>query len=376
MNRFKRIVFVFMSAILCFLPSSRAGDPPGGKKYATLESGDGISHDSGEHVMNENIANDVVAITQLVARERQSRVRYLGKELSDCFFPDATVTTSWTSGEAKKYLARTETGKPDPAQPILNRLGTPVVRQKGYRAVVELPSITTRWTSINGVEVVLASFMRLIYRVEKRNDIWKIVDLTTINEGDTIEPAIPGTNLGIEARDVEGFRLSYRYLAYMHSLSGSPLSRELFGIDRPEEVDKLYAEAFAWRDAAAEDAGAYAKERAAIENTFALYAEGQRQGRVELTKQAFHPAALVFPGPEAHPVQEFFDRLAELPPAKGLVCEIASLDWSNNVAMARVELFNCYGRRYTDMFTLVKMEDGDWKITCKVSHRHPEDFDQ
>lgn len=38
-----------------------------------------------------------------------------------------------------------------------------------------------------------------------------------------------------------------------------------------------------------------------------------------------------------------------------------------NIAMARVEIENWAGKKYTDMFTLLRMEDG-WLITCKVSH--------
>ena len=49
-------------------------------------------------------ASDYEAITRLVTWERQSRVRHLYDELAGCYFPDATVTTSWTKGPASAYL--------------------------------------------------------------------------------------------------------------------------------------------------------------------------------------------------------------------------------------------------------------------------------
>lgn len=44
--------------------------------------------------------DDYDAISSLVLWERQARVRHLQKELADCYWEDATVTTSWSSGSA------------------------------------------------------------------------------------------------------------------------------------------------------------------------------------------------------------------------------------------------------------------------------------
>lgn len=47
---------------------------------------------------------------------------------------------------------------------------------------------------LDGNEAVVESYMRLIYRLERRNVTWKISNLTIINEADTLSPAIPGTD--------------------------------------------------------------------------------------------------------------------------------------------------------------------------------------
>lgn len=195
--------------------------------------------------MNQSYAQ----IQQVVLKERQYRVQNLTQELADCYFPDATVTTSWTRGPVQAYLTGGQARRSDPNHPILNRLGPPVIHLKGNRAVVELPSTTTRWAVVNGEDAVMDSYMRLIYRVECREGVWKIVDMTGLNEGDTLAPAIPGTDLHIDPRDLEGLRVSCRYLCYLRKLAGQSVDPEkLLGTDRADQVEQLYTEAFAWRD--------------------------------------------------------------------------------------------------------------------------------
>lgn len=189
--------------------------------------------------------SDITEIAQLVVRERQSRVRRQPEELRACFHPDATVATSWLQGSAAAFVAGAGQRSAQ-SGPIINRVGAPVVHHAGRRAVVELPSTTTRWIPVGGVEAELVSFMRLIYRAEQRDGEWKISSLVAVNEGDTLRAAVPGTRLEIDAERLAGFRHSYRFLAYTRWLDGEKVGDDLYGIDRPDEVDALYREAFAW----------------------------------------------------------------------------------------------------------------------------------
>ncbi|MCO4252132.1 nuclear transport factor 2 family protein [Pseudarthrobacter raffinosi] len=184
-------------------------------------------------------------ISEVVLRERQSRVRMLSDELMACFHEDATVETSWSQGSAAAFVAGAATRSAD-SGPILNRVGPPVIRVSGRRGFVELPSTTTRWIPVNGTEAVLVSFMRLLYRVENRGGTWKISSLHAVNEGDTLDPAVSGTSLGIDPDSLSGLRHSYRFLAYTRVLEGIEVSQDLYGIDRPEELTALYDDAAAW----------------------------------------------------------------------------------------------------------------------------------
>jgi hypothetical protein len=117
-----------------------------------------------------------------------------------------------------------------------------------------------------------------------------------------------------------------------------------------------------------------ASEYEAIAETFQHYIDGGRSGRGADMKPAFHPDATIFGyvGPElfAGPIQKLFDWNDGNGPAKDLQARIAGIDVTGTVATARLELENWTGHRFTDMFTLLKV-DGEWKIINKTFYLHP-----
>ena len=117
------------------------------------------------------------------------------------------------------------------------------------RALVEYPSTTTRMVTVNGKEAVLSSYMRLIYRVEKRDKVWKITAMTSVNEYDELSSAIPGQDLKIRAKDVEGLRTSYRWLAYTRQMAGGTVCNDELGTDRPDELNRFYEQEYQWLNA-------------------------------------------------------------------------------------------------------------------------------
>jgi hypothetical protein len=112
----------------------------------------------------------------------------------------------------------------------------------------------------------------------------------------------------------------------------------------------------------------------AISRTIQMYVDGGKSGRGDVMKQAFHPDATIFGyiGADlfAGPIQGLFDWNDQNGPAKELEGRIASIDIFDTVAAVRLELDNWTGHRFTDLFTLLKV-DGEWKIMNKVFHLHP-----
>lgn len=112
----------------------------------------------------------------------------------------------------------------------------------------------------------------------------------------------------------------------------------------------------------------------AIARTVQQYIDGGKTGRTEEMKKAFHPDATIFGyiGADlfAGPIQGLFDWNDQNGAATELEGRIASIDLVASVATVRLELDNWSGHRFTDFFTLLKV-DGEWKIMNKVFHLHP-----
>jgi len=115
-------------------------------------------------------------------------------------------------------------------------------------------------------------------------------------------------------------------------------------------------------------------EYGAIAKVVQYYIDGAKSGKGDDMKPAFHKDATIFgyAGADlfAGPIQKLFAWNDENGAATGLQARIASIDLIDTVATVRLELDNWTGHRYTDLFTLLKV-DGEWKIMNKVFHLHP-----
>jgi len=104
------------------------------------------------------------------------------------------------------------------------------------------------------------------------------------------------------------------------------------------------------------------------------YIDGAKSGRGDDMKPAFHQDATIFGyiGDDlfAGPIQQLFDWNTGNGPAAALQARIVGIDLIDTVATVRLELDNWSGHRFTDLFTLLKV-DGEWKIMNKVFHLYP-----
>src|SRR4051812_27124184 len=110
---------------------------------------------------------DILAITQLVLSERESRDMGWWTRMADCFHPDARIRLSWIDGDAEAFVK----GSIDMAargMKAKHRVGPPVVRVKGDRGVASLSAIIDIAMTVGGVEAQLSSYARFLYRVERR----------------------------------------------------------------------------------------------------------------------------------------------------------------------------------------------------------------
>ena len=122
-----------------------------------------------------------------------------------------------------------------------------------------------------------------------------------------------------------------------------------------------------------DDVSSNTDDREMIEKTVQFYIDGAKSGKGDDMKPAFHADATIFGyiGDDlfSGPIQKLFDWNDENGPATDLETKIASIDIACTVATVRLESDNWTGHKFTDFFTLLKVE-GAWKIMNKVFHLH------
>ncbi len=185
--------------------------------------------------------DDYNAISNLIVGERMYRAGGRSEQHRGCFWDDATIRTSWQKGGVDTFVGQSPVEMRHDLLSV-NRSASPLIHQEGDRAFVEYPSTTVRSVMLGENEAILTSYMRLLYKVEKREGEWRIRELATLFEGDQISPAIPGTDLHIDTHFAMSLRQSYRWLAYSRISAGGTESDDLPGTDRPQDVKMLYDE--------------------------------------------------------------------------------------------------------------------------------------
>jgi len=194
--------------------------------------------------MNDN-SDDVTQVTQIVLRERQARDRDWWDRMRECIHPDAQIRLSWFRGTGAQFVVESQKMS-SRGQKATHRLSPPVVSVHGERAVVEISAGIEFRDIIGGVEADLTSYTRLVYRLEKASGNWQIMSLDPIYERDSLIPTVPGQIPQIDTTALAAVRAPYRFLGYYLVQNGYPLTDDLYGDDRPDEVEDLYRSSLAW----------------------------------------------------------------------------------------------------------------------------------
>ncbi|MGS2719527.1 nuclear transport factor 2 family protein [Paraglaciecola aestuariivivens] len=115
------------------------------------------------------------------------------------------------------------------------------------------------------------------------------------------------------------------------------------------------------------------KDIQSIKKVMEIYVEGGKTGDNDILRPIFHELATIcgYVGPDlfAGPIEMFYDWHTENGPAKELSAKPPQIDIEGTAATVRIELDNWTGHRFSDFFTLVKI-DGQWQIMSKIFYLH------
>lgn len=191
--------------------------------------------------MTESIAD----LVQVVAHEREGRDRGWWDQMAGCYHSDSRVRSMWFTGTGRDFAnaSRAMAARGDRSR---HRLSVPAVHVCGERAIVSMPMAIEFRIELHGVEADLISYARGIYRLERRDSRYKICDLSTIYERDTLTPVTPGEPIPLDRQRLAQQPASYRMLAYYFTSRRYDVDPNMPGEDRPESADRVLAEAFEW----------------------------------------------------------------------------------------------------------------------------------
>src|SRR6202050_3814606 len=102
-------------------------------------------------------APDIVAVQQLILRERLSRDLGLWEQMHDCFHDDSVVRLSWIDASGPEFVRRSQEMAERNVK-ATHRLGPILVTLAGERAVAQLTAVIDIPSKVRGIAVIFSSF--------------------------------------------------------------------------------------------------------------------------------------------------------------------------------------------------------------------------
>lgn len=185
---------------------------------------------------------DKFSVVELIEFERFCRDNARWDEMKKCFTRDSRVTISWFQGSGWDFVEASK----KMTNPAPHKLYNTAVWLNGDRAVsLTMCTICTR-VLLDGKPVDLTSDAKLLYRTRRVDGQWMIAGFEGIYEKDSLVPAFPTDGLKIPQEELAKYRPTYAALSLCLSRQGYAIDTNLPGIDRPDLIEKVYAEAEAW----------------------------------------------------------------------------------------------------------------------------------
>ncbi|MDB4972546.1 MAG: hypothetical protein JWN48_887 [Myxococcaceae bacterium] len=188
----------------------------------------------------EGAADARGAIARLVQEERHWRDLGQWDRMRQAYVDHATIRVTWFHGEIDAFIAGSKQLRGAQSK---HRLSPTLISVRGDRALAESSAAIELRFPVEGVLADITSSCRLLSRVLRTPQGWRLASLDAIYEKDFIASVLPGERLAMDMDRLRSLRPAYRFLAYV---SGRPIPDDLPGDDRPELTKALYSDAELW----------------------------------------------------------------------------------------------------------------------------------
>lgn len=199
--------------------------------------------------MGAATADEIVAkanVRELVEYERYCRDYKHYKEMQDLYSEDSEVVVSWMRGTGKEFVAQTAARFGKSTAKGGHKIFNTVVWLNGDKAVAESMCVIIARGMIDGIESDAPAYSRMLFRVQKEGEAWKIKSFDSVYEFDSIYSAFPSDRAPLDAEELANYRESYKGISYIQAAQGREPDYTLPGDDDAESIRAMYQKVSDW----------------------------------------------------------------------------------------------------------------------------------
>jgi hypothetical protein len=157
---------------------------------------------------------------------------------------DGVMMATWFQGPVDDFIRVNVDGWKRGVR-ILHFLGGTSVELDGPRAVAQTKMTISQRAEVHGVECDVVCTGRFYDFLAERDGRWGLVLRQPIYEKDRLDPVDPAASLSLDPMILARFPDGYRHLAYLQTLIGYDVKRDMPGLEGPE-VEALYRDGGNW----------------------------------------------------------------------------------------------------------------------------------
>ena len=157
---------------------------------------------------------------------------------------DGRMMATWWQGPYDEFIRVSQEGF-DHGVRILHFLGGSSIEVRAARAIAQTKMTITQRATVHGIECDVVCTGRFYDFLERRSGRWGIVLRQPIYEIDRLTPVSGGPAPALDQTILDGFPDGYRHLAYVQTLVGYEVKRDMPGLTGPK-VEALYARGRDW----------------------------------------------------------------------------------------------------------------------------------
>jgi hypothetical protein len=194
--------------------------------------------------MTDDGAADRRAIRELVENWALWRDARDWERFRTVWHDDGRMMATWWQGPAEEFIRVSQEGW-DRGVRILHFLGGSSIDLNQDRAIAQTKMTITQRVAVHEVPCDVVCTGRFYDFFARRQDRWGMVLRQPIYEIDRLAPISGGPAPQLDADLLARFPEGYRHLAYVQTLVGYEVKRDMPGLEGPE-LERLYAQGAAW----------------------------------------------------------------------------------------------------------------------------------